>query len=666
MWKVNRFILAAVLLFCMKVWALPTYFAPTHLGTVPLTQDGVQQVKTHVFRICNKVRDSDFLALELSIHAGNELGEWSLSPDHYNSQGAACQDFTLTFTPIPEITGEKSITVFINPCHEGFNSCVHTFSVTADVVSEERMKTLKSEGLVLLDRYQYIGSSNDSPQPFAPPDTDELRLIGAEQVSFVDYLPATGGLALRSQEASSFSAGSRLCPGMNNQIVAMPELNPLTLYNNDGNVVHELTGQLTGCIHLTSPDGLLRLVPGSCPRRPGEITGLLEVRERNIDGTLTEWGSVCDDNWNSRNTQIACRIFGAQAGRFCSSGLDGFCSILDSIDYIFGYEDDKNEICCQPCGQSSGVIRLDNVRCNGRESSIFDCPHSTTHDCDHSEDISISCAVTNTQQSLNIAGCPDFQGNILPFITCNTGGGMRNLTRLNYDDFTRGVSTVEQTHFLNIPETALGNLNPLGYFYTRSGHLLMIGSSHSMLLNIETGSGAFSMHQFPIDIKGRLPVVETTRYLYSLDRDLSTRQVSLNRFLNQNNFLRDKRVFEGIPIQNPESMTLLGGDKLLVSGSTDTGMTELALFMQTNSSSVIPGLSDSSATTTNADGTELTSEQPTIASPQSHGSGAIVESGAIVGGFFGGIVLGETIGITIGVLAFIAWTRRHIHIHKTP
>ena len=55
-------------------------------------------------------------------------------------------------------------------------------------------------------------------------------------------------------------------------------------------------------------------------------------------------------------------------------------------------------------GEGSGLILLDNVNCNGRESSIFACRHQNfvEHDCKHNEDAGVVCYGESSKGNYNM------------------------------------------------------------------------------------------------------------------------------------------------------------------------------------------------------------------------------------------------------------------------
>ena len=637
-----KLILALTLLLTTKVFALPSYIAPTDYGSLPLTVDGIFQSKSLPIRICNDASSSFSLIMELSIIAGNQDEEWVLTPNAYDPHGDRCQDFTLSLTP--KSTGSKAMTIFIAPCQEGFNSCEASITVSADVRSEEQMAILKREGLVRTNQFQYLSSPHDSPQLHFNPNTNEVRLIEGSRVVIADYMRTNAGLTWRSREISRFDANTRLCAAGENRILALPTTFSSTLYSESGDVISRLTDESsTGCFNPVSSDGLLRLVPNSCSERAGYASGRLEVRS----SVTSEWGSVCDDFWDdphysddedvTLNAQTVCRILGGGAG---------------------------SAECCASCGQSSSPILLDDVRCEGTENNLFDCPHTADHNCDHSEDVGVRCRVTDDHRASYVAGCPSLAQGAIPFLTCPENTGTQNLTLLNFDDFTRSTGTIDQTNRVVIPRTALGDLEPVGHYYTRSGRLMMIGRRHSMLLDFNRDSGVFSVFQFPIDIKGRLPVAETESYLFSFERDESTGNINLNRFARQNGFYRDKRAYENIPVRQPEHIIpiIIPGetDKLLVSDrTTEQGDTRLTVFLITTENSVIPGLTPlAESTTEDEQQEETTSAQPNTTEAVLIRTSS--DGGAITGGFFGGFLTVSIPTGILGVVSYAAYAKGHL------
>ena len=103
-------------------------------------------------------------------------------------------------------------------------------------------------------------------------------------------------------------------------------------------------------------EGDLRLVNGSVPSE-----GRLEILHEN------EWGTVCDDEFDARDADVACRQLG-----------------YASAEEFFGFQQHS-------FGLGRGVIVLDNLRCTGDEDRLDECPHTSAHNCSHAEDVGLAC-----------------------------------------------------------------------------------------------------------------------------------------------------------------------------------------------------------------------------------------------------------------------------------
>lgn len=103
-------------------------------------------------------------------------------------------------------------------------------------------------------------------------------------------------------------------------------------------------------------DGSVRLQGGSSPAE-----GRVEVY---WDG---EWHTVCDDSWDFNEAIVVCRQLGYPAA-------------VDAVGNAF-------------FGEGWGEILLDDVECNGYETSLMECRSNPLyqHNCHHSEDAGVIC-----------------------------------------------------------------------------------------------------------------------------------------------------------------------------------------------------------------------------------------------------------------------------------
>ncbi|TEA31323.1 hypothetical protein DBR06_SOUSAS710091, partial [Sousa chinensis] len=76
------------------------------------------------------------------------------------------------------------------------------------------------------------------------------------------------------------------------------------------------------------------------------------------------WGTICDDDWDNSDATVFCRMLGFSSGTA-----------------VFNV------------GAGTGTIWLDNVACQGSESSLWSCSKNSwgSHNCNHSEDAGVDC-----------------------------------------------------------------------------------------------------------------------------------------------------------------------------------------------------------------------------------------------------------------------------------
>ena len=110
---------------------------------------------------------------------------------------------------------------------------------------------------------------------------------------------------------------------------------------------------------------------------------ILDFEIRLVGGSATEgrvevywnevWGTVCNDGWDSIDAATVCQYLGITGSSE---------AVLDSSRF----------------GQGAGDIWLDDVACDGDESSLLGCAHSDwgIHDCGHTNDAAVRCGLPDT------------------------------------------------------------------------------------------------------------------------------------------------------------------------------------------------------------------------------------------------------------------------------
>lgn len=145
-------------------------------------------------------------------------------------------------------------------------------------------------------------------------------------------------------------------------------------------------------------EGEIRLMDGG-----DEKEGRVEIcaDEDSGDKTPASWGTICNDYWTNDDADVACRALGYDqsepgAGRFLRS----------------------------PFGAGPGPIWLDDMLCNGNESTLLDCPLASgrrardaigVHNCKSSEVVGVRCMAAGEERTVRAVDATVEEGAQLAF-----------------------------------------------------------------------------------------------------------------------------------------------------------------------------------------------------------------------------------------------------------
>ena len=129
-----------------------------------------------------------------------------------------------------------------------------------------------------------------------------------------------------------------------------------------------------------------------CTNGQIRLVGGVVIHEGRVEVCIdNQWGTVCDDSWDTDDSTVVCRQLGFSTTGTVPTFRADFhplmllivhTSLPDAVPFLnsqFG------------SAISSVPIYYDNVACLGTESYLANCPRASSVSCTHSEDAGVRC-----------------------------------------------------------------------------------------------------------------------------------------------------------------------------------------------------------------------------------------------------------------------------------
>ena len=136
---------------------------------------------------------------------------------------------------------------------------------------------------------------------------------------------------------------------------------------------------------------------GNCTYGDVRLEGGSDQYEGRVEVCINDqWGTVCDDFWDSTDATVICKQLGyAYTGSKCI--ICRHCRLImnssSSVTVYVGGRAYTNAY----FGAGSGPIFLDDVQCTSTASKLLECPSRPilSHNCLHSADAGVGCEGMN-------------------------------------------------------------------------------------------------------------------------------------------------------------------------------------------------------------------------------------------------------------------------------